>query len=103
MEKKIAGLLGAAATLGTLNAAQASPAPTQDDILRANSFAELLEPISNAASLLQAIDESTPPPSANVQLASSPQLLPPRLLRSRGIEWRKQDLRVLFCATNPRP
>jgi hypothetical protein len=25
MEKKIAGLLGAAATLGTLNAAQASP------------------------------------------------------------------------------
>jgi hypothetical protein len=73
MEKKIAGLLGAVATLGAFNAAQAAPAPTPapTDILRANSFADLLTPIPNAASLLQAIDESTPPPSAddNVRLA----------------------------------
>jgi hypothetical protein len=73
MEKKIAGLLGAMATLGAMNAAEAAPAPTPapTDVLRANSFADLLEPIPNAASLLQAIDESGPAPSANenVQLA----------------------------------
>ena len=73
MEKKIAGLLGAMATLGAFSAAQAapSPSPAPSDVLRANSFADLLEPIPNAASLLQAIDESAPAQSAdgNVQLA----------------------------------
>jgi hypothetical protein len=71
MEKKIAGLLGAVATLGVFNAAEAAPIanPTPTDVLRANSFADLLEPIPNAASLLQAIDESAPAQSAdeNVQ------------------------------------
>jgi hypothetical protein len=67
MEKKIAGLLGAMATLGAFNAAQAAPIPTPapSDVLRANSFAELLEPIPNAAALLKAVDESRPNPSAN--------------------------------------
>jgi hypothetical protein len=73
MEKKIAGLLGAMATLGAFNAAEAAPAPipAPTDILRANSFADLLEPIPNAAALLQAVDESGPVASAdeNVQLA----------------------------------
>jgi hypothetical protein len=73
MDKKIAGLLGAVAALGAFNAAEAAPAPSPapTDVLRANSFADLLEPIPNAASLLQAIDESAPAPSANenVQLA----------------------------------
>ena len=67
MDKKIAGLLGAVATLGAFNAAEAAPAPSPapTDVLRANSFAELLQPIPNAASLLQAIDESAPAPSAD--------------------------------------
>ena len=40
------------------------------DILRANSFADLLQPIPNAARLLKAVDESAPVSSAdeNVQL-----------------------------------
>ena len=71
MEKTIAGLLGAVATLGVFNAAEAAPIanPAPTDVLRANSFADLLEPIGNAASLLQAIDESAPAQSAdeNVQ------------------------------------
>ena len=71
MEKKIAGLLGAVTTLGVFNAAEAAPiaSPAPTDVLRANSFADLLEPIPNAASLLQAIDESAPAQSAdeNVQ------------------------------------
>jgi len=71
MEKKIAGLLGAVAALGAFNAAEAAPSPAPSDVLRANSFADLLEPIPNAAALLQAVDESAPRPSANenVQLA----------------------------------
>ena len=71
MDKKIAGLLGAVATLGAFNAAQAAPTPSPapSDVLRANSFADLLEPIPNAASLLQAVDESAPAPDANIQLA----------------------------------
>jgi hypothetical protein len=67
MEKKIAGLLGAMATLGAFNAAEAAPipSPAPTDVLRANSFADLLEPIPNAATLLQAVDESNPAPTAN--------------------------------------
>ena len=70
MDKKIAGLLGAVAALGTLNAAQAAPAPTPADMLQANSFADLLQPIPNAKAQLQAIDEREPALAAdNVQLA----------------------------------
>ena len=73
MEKKIAGLLGAMATLGAFNAAEAAPVPSPapTDVLRANSFADLLEPIPNAVALLQAVDESGPVASAdeNIQLA----------------------------------
>jgi len=71
MDKKIAGLLGAVASLGTFGAAEAAPAPASTDVLRANSYADLLEPIPNAAALLQAIDESAPAPSAegNVQVS----------------------------------
>jgi hypothetical protein len=69
MEKRIAGLLGAIAAIGTVNAAQATPIPAPTDVLRANSFADLLEPIPNAAATLQAVDESRPAPEANVQLA----------------------------------
>jgi hypothetical protein len=73
MEKKIAGLLGAVAALGAFNAAQAAPAPSPapSDVLRANSFVDLLQPIPNAAALLRAVDESGPSPLAdeNVQLA----------------------------------
>jgi hypothetical protein len=70
MDKKIAGLLGAVASLGTFTAAEAGPAPAPADVLRANSYADLLEPIPNAVALLRAVDESTPAPSTeNVQMA----------------------------------
>jgi hypothetical protein len=71
MDKKIAGLLGAVASLGTFGASEAAPAPAPTDVLRANSYADLLEPIPDAAARLQAIDESAPVPSAqdNVQVA----------------------------------
>jgi hypothetical protein len=71
MERKIAGLLGAAAALGTLSGVQAAPAPDPSQTLRVSSFAELLQPIPNATALLQAIDEQAPAKSAdaNVQVA----------------------------------
>ena len=71
MDKKIAGLLGAVAALSTLGAAQATPAPGPSDALTANSYADLLQPIPNAAKTLQALDEQAPTKSAegNVQLA----------------------------------
>ena len=73
MEKKIAGLLGAVAALGTLNAAQASPAPAPNpsDTLKVNSYADLLEPIPNAVKVLQAIEEQSPvkPWEDNVKVA----------------------------------
>ena len=71
MERKIAGVLGAVAALGALNAAQAAPTPAPAEALSANSFAELLEPIPNAASVLKTVDESPAAPSMqeNVQLA----------------------------------
>lgn len=70
MDKKIAGLLGAVAAVSTLGSAQAAPTPNPTNTLQANSFAELLEPIPNAAALLQAVDEQ-PAPSAegHIQLA----------------------------------
>ena len=71
MDKKIAGLLGAVATLGSLHAAQATPSQDPTEVLRANSYAELLEPIANASALLKAVDEAKPAPSADagVQVA----------------------------------
>ncbi|WP_024510372.1 hypothetical protein [Bradyrhizobium sp. ARR65] len=71
MEKKIAGLLGAVAALGTISSAQAAPGPSHVDVLQANSYAELLEPIPNAAEVLQAMDEQQAAGSgeARVQLA----------------------------------
>src|SRR3974390_2610485 len=73
MEKKIAGLLGAVAALGTLNGAQASPAPAANpsDALKVNSYADLLEPIPNALKVLQAIEEQQPlkPWEDNVKVA----------------------------------
>ncbi len=71
MDNKIAGLLGAVAAVGTLGTAQAAPAPAQSDVLKVNSYAELLEPIPNAARVLQTLDEQAPakPAEAGVQVA----------------------------------
>jgi hypothetical protein len=72
MGRRIAGVLGAMATLGAVNAAQAAPMPTQapTEALKAKSFAELLEPIPNATELLQTLDETQPDRrSDNVQRA----------------------------------
>ena len=71
MQKTITGLLGAVATLGALSAAQATPTPDPNEAMKANSFAELLEPIPNAAATLKAMDEAPSKPAAegNVQLA----------------------------------
>src|SRR5665213_2179730 len=55
MDKKIAGLLGAAAALASMNAANAAtPAPTES--FRAASYSDLLNPVPNAVAALVADD-----------------------------------------------
>ena len=68
MQNKITGLLGAVAALGALSAAQAAPSPDPGDALKVSSFAELLEPIPDAAAQLKAMDEAQPA-ERTIQLA----------------------------------
>jgi hypothetical protein len=53
MDKKIAGLLGAAAALSTMTGVQAAPAQPPS-LAPASSYKDLLEPISNALAALKA-------------------------------------------------
>lgn len=72
MDKKIAGLLGAAAAVATVGCAQASTAPAQapNDPLTARSYADLLTPIPNAGEALIADNARLEAkPSEGVQLA----------------------------------
>lgn len=55
MDRKIAGLLGAAAALTTIHAAQAAPAQVPR-LAPAASYRDLLEPIPNALIVLKADD-----------------------------------------------
>ena len=55
MDKKIAGLLGAAAALTTFTAANAA-APAQSNELAPASYRELLDPVPNATAALKADD-----------------------------------------------
>jgi hypothetical protein len=65
MDKRIAGLLGAAAAVTALSGVQANAAPAQ-----AASYADLLQPVPNAVSELQADDaRRATEPEAHVQLA----------------------------------
>ena len=60
MDKKLAVLLGAVGALASLDAAQAR-ATNPETVLQANSYADLLKPISNAATTLKAVDETDAP------------------------------------------
>ena len=57
MDKKIAGLLGAVAALGTVSTTHAAPLAPPQEVLQANSYADLLQPIPNAAAVLKVVDE----------------------------------------------
>ena len=52
MDKKLAGLLGAAAALTTMTAAQAAPA-RGSELPQATNYRDLLDPIPNALPLLK--------------------------------------------------
>ena len=56
MDKKIAGLAGAITSLASMHAAEASLAQNVAEIVSPRSYAELLQPIPNAAALLKAVD-----------------------------------------------
>jgi len=56
MDKKVAGLLGAAAALTTMSAAQAAPA-VGPELPQVSSYRDLLDPIPNALPLLKTDDQ----------------------------------------------
>jgi hypothetical protein len=58
MDKRIAGLLGAAAALTAVNTAPAATAGQETGFAPATSYRELLDPIPNAATVLKAADEA---------------------------------------------
>ncbi|MGA2044089.1 MAG: hypothetical protein ABSG83_12050 [Roseiarcus sp.] len=66
MDKKILGLIAAVSSLGAAGAAQADTPPASS-VMDARSFAELLDPIPDAASVLSAVDQE--PNARPVQLA----------------------------------
>jgi len=70
MDKTIAGLLGAAAALTTLGAAQATPAEPSA-APPATSYADLLQPVPNALALQKADDarQAANPSPGGVKLA----------------------------------
>jgi hypothetical protein len=56
MDKKLAGLLGAAAALTTMTAAQAATPEQKTEMTPATSYRDLLDPVPNALSALKADD-----------------------------------------------
>jgi hypothetical protein len=72
MDKKLVGLLGAAASIATLGSAYATQSElTPSRLPDASSYAELLAPVTNAPELLKADDaarsqEATLPPGATL-------------------------------------
>ena len=66
MDKKIAGLLGAAAALTAVNSAQAA-APSTTALESAATYGDLLEPIPNALALLKTEDTKGTDTRANGQ------------------------------------
>lgn len=56
MDKKIAGLLGAAAAFTTVTAAHAAVPGQQTELTPPSSYGELLQPVPNAVAMLKADD-----------------------------------------------
>lgn len=73
MDKKIASFAGAVSSLALMHAADAAPAQSVADIANPRSYAELLQPIPNAAALLKEVDMADAArartQNSNVQLA----------------------------------
>lgn len=60
MLKRIIGLIGAITALGAPQAVQAGPvAQPSNEVLKVSSYAELLDPIPNAAVVLKAVNETS--------------------------------------------
>jgi hypothetical protein len=71
MDKKLAGLLGAAAALTTMTSAQAAT-PAQQPETAATSYRDLLDPVPNALAALKADDvrrSEAPSPQKGVEVA----------------------------------
>ena len=68
IDKKIVGLAGAAVAVTSLGSAQAATAPSADP-MRADTYAQLLNPIPNAVALLIATDAAHSAKPEGLQVA----------------------------------
>src|ERR1700676_4280758 len=85
MDKKIAGLLGAVGALASLNSAQAAAPADPAAVLNAQSYADLLNPIPNAKTTLDAVDEAYARAGASLQVAQNDHHHPHSYRRERRI------------------
>jgi hypothetical protein len=69
MDKRIAGLLGAVGALASLPGAVAASPADPAVMLKAQSYAELLNPIPNAKAVLAAVDETQDRTANSFQVA----------------------------------
>lgn len=58
MDNKLVGLLGVIGAFASLDAAQATIATNPETALHAQTYADLLSPIPNAAATLKAVDQA---------------------------------------------
>lgn len=71
MDKKIAGLLGAVSALASFNSAQAAQPADLTEVLKVQSYGDLLNPIPNAVVALKAVDKASDQADANIQVAQN--------------------------------
>jgi hypothetical protein len=69
MDRKIAGLIGVVGALASLNTAQAAAPANPTEALKANTYADLLTPIPDALTLLEAIDKGGSDVEGKTQIA----------------------------------
>ena len=69
MDKKLVGLIGAVTALTVPQAVQALPSPTAEEIMRVQSYGDLLNPIANARELLRVADSAPASTQPNVRVA----------------------------------
>ena len=97
MDKKIAGILGAVAALGAVNTAQATPAPAPTDVLKANSYADLLEPIPDALKVLYRLQSAGFKLNVSQIISAKVQDLTPEFIeRARKHGFQNLDLNKLI-------
>ncbi len=80
MDKSLAALIGAVGALAVAGPAHAATSAALQNVMQANSYADLLKPIPNALALRQALAEAPP---TEQPAAAEPEVMPVQYYRDR--------------------